>query len=185
MVLWFPGCSHSVVTCRAGQSGVDAPDIQCRVVEARRKAPAGLMAILAYIRRRRVSWAFADRFGSIACDMTVYALLGFDGWISMVDRIGFLEVTGRRVTSIAFPPVSIHRGMHGVIWMALSEIDRIVVRDVVASAATRCVGRMYRIHKWVCFGKATYSRTIDARTVVCIRVTGAAIIRRGDVTCRF
>lgn len=43
---------------------------------------------------------------------------------------------------------------------------------------------MYRIHKRICSGKATCDRTVDAGTVGCIRVTFAAINRRGDVTCR-
>jgi len=36
------------------------PGIQCRVIEARRKTTAGLMALLTHIRGRRVCGAFAD-----------------------------------------------------------------------------------------------------------------------------
>ena len=43
---------------------------------------------------------------------------------------------------------------------------------------------MHRIDKRICSGKATCDRTIDAGAVGCIRVTFAAINRRGDVTCR-
>src|SRR5512143_3019897 len=184
VVLYFPGCSHPIMACRTGQSLVYAAHFQCRVVEARRKAAAGLVALLAHIRRRRVCRAFADGLDDIACDMTTHALLSLDGRILMVDRIGFLEITCRRVTRVAFPAVGIHGGMHGVTWMAPGKIDRIVVGSVVATTAARCVGRMYRVHKRARLRKATYDRTIDARTVVRVRVALAAIIRRGNVTRR-
>ena len=41
---------------------------------------------------------------------------------------------------------------------------------------------MYRIHKRIRCGKATRGGTIDARAIVCCRVTGAAIRCRRDVT---
>ena len=44
---------------------------------------------------------------------------------------------------------------------------------------------MYRIHKRIGLGIATRRRPIDERTVGFIRVTHAAIRRRGNVTYRF
>jgi hypothetical protein len=44
---------------------------------------------------------------------------------------------------------------------------------------------MDSIHKRVGSGKAAYDRTIDARTIGCIRVALAAVSRRrGNVACR-
>ena len=55
----------------------------------------------------------------------------------------------------------------------------------MATAATRGVRRMHRIHERICIGKTTCDRTVDAGTVGCIRVTCTAIGRRGYVACRF
>ena len=75
--------------------------------------------------------------------------------VLVVDRIGLHEFTCRSVTGIAFPTIRVHRGMHGIRWMALGKIDRIVICAVVACTATRCVGGMDRIHKWIGLGEAT------------------------------
>ena len=49
MILRLPRCIHTIMTGSAGQPVVYPPRIQCRVVEARGKTAAGLMAILARI----------------------------------------------------------------------------------------------------------------------------------------
>jgi len=115
------------MTCLTRQPLVYAPRIQRGVVEACSKATAGLMALLARIRRRRVCRALADGVNGIAGDMTTHALLGFNRWVLVVDRVDFLEIAGRRMTSIALPTVGIHRGVRGIAGVALGEIDRIVV----------------------------------------------------------
>lgn len=184
VVYGFAGCSHPVVTCRTRQPVVYAAGIQRRVVEARNKSAACLMALLTQVRRRRVRRAFADRSSRVARDVAADARLGFDGRILVVDRIGFQEIAGRRVARIAFPAVGVDGGMHGITWMGPRAIGRIVVRAVVASAATCCVRGMYRIHERICSGKATCDRPIDAGTVGRIRVTGTAISRRRDVSSR-
>ena len=127
MVLRLPGCIHSIMTGRTGKPVVYASHIQCRVVEARGKTATGLMAILAHIRRRRVRPAFADGFNRTAVDMATYARLGLNGWILVIDRIGFLEITCRGVTCIAIPTIRINGVMHRIRRMALGKIDRIVV----------------------------------------------------------
>ena len=120
-------CIHAIVASGTGQSVVDAAHIQCRVVEARSKATAGLMAMLALIVRRRVGATFADGLSRIAVGVTAYALLGLDGRILVIDRIGLHEITRRGVTRIAIPTVRIDGGMHGIRWMFSGVIDRIVV----------------------------------------------------------
>ena len=105
------------MTCRTCQSVVYAPGIQCGVVETRYKSAASLMALLTQIRRRRVRWTLTDGSSGIACDMATYARLGLDGWILVVDRIGFQEIACRRVTRIAFPAIGIDCGMHRIAWM--------------------------------------------------------------------
>lgn len=49
MVLRLPRCIHAIMTSGTGQPVVYSPGIQCRVVEARGKTTARLMAILARI----------------------------------------------------------------------------------------------------------------------------------------
>jgi len=117
VVYCFPGCSQPVMTGRTWQSVVYAPGIQCRVVEARYKSAAGLMALLTQIRRRRVRWTLTDGSSGIACDMATYTRLGLDGRILVVDRIGFQEIACRGVTRIAFPAIGIDCGMHRIAWM--------------------------------------------------------------------
>jgi hypothetical protein len=172
------------MTGRTRQTVVYSAGIQSCVVETRNKSAASLMALLTQIRRRRVRWAFADGSSGIACDMATYARLGLDGWILVVDRIGFQEIACRRVTRIAFPAFGIDCGMHRIAWMGPGGIGGIVVRTVVAGAATCGVRRVNRIHKRISIGKSAGGRAVDAGTVGCIRVTIAAINRRGDVTCR-
>lgn len=157
---------------------------QGRVVEARGKATAGLMALLARVRRPRVVRTFADGSRRIAYHMTGYARLSLDRRVLVVDRIDFLEVASRGVTRVAVPAVRIHRRMHGINRMGLGEIDRVVIRGVVTRTATGRVSRMYGIHERSCRSKATPDRAIDARTVGCIRVTLAAIKRCGNVPRR-
>ena len=131
-----------------------------------------------------MSRTFADGFKRIARDMTTYALLGLNDWILVVDRIGFLEITRRSVTGIAIPAIGIHCGMHGIRWMTLGKINRIVIGAIVAITATRCVGWMHRIYKWIGLGKAACNRTIYPRSVGLILVTHAAICRCGNVSRR-
>ena len=59
--------------------------------------------------------------------MTTNARLGLNDRVLVVDRIGLHEFTCRGVAGIAIPTIRIHRGMHGIRWMALGKIDRIVV----------------------------------------------------------
>ena len=87
--------------------------------------------------------------------MATNARLAFNNGVQVVDRIGLHEFTCRGVTGIAIPTIRIHRGMYRIRWMALGKIDRIVVCAVVTCTATRCVGGMDRIHKWVGLGEAT------------------------------
>ena len=123
----LPGCCHPVMTCRARQAVIGAPGIQCRVVEARRKGAAGLMALLTRIRRCGVRWAFANGAGSIARDMTTYALLRLNGRVLVIDRIGFQEIAGRRMARITVPAVGINGGVHGIAWVRPGGVDRVVV----------------------------------------------------------
>ena len=126
-LLWLPGCCYPVVTGRTGEPLVCAAGIQRGVVETPSETTAGLVALLARIRCRRVRCAFADRANDIACDMATHALLRLDGWILVVDRIGFQEITRRGVTSVALPTVGIHGGVHGIAWMGRGMKDRVVV----------------------------------------------------------
>jgi hypothetical protein len=87
--------------------------------------------------------------------MATNARLALNGWVLMIDRIGLFEITRRGVTGIAFPTIRVHRGMHGIRWMALGQIDRIVICAVMACTATRCVGRMDCIRKRIGFGEST------------------------------
>jgi len=86
--------------------------------------------------------------------MATNARLAFNERVLVVDRIGLQEFTGRGVTGIAIPTIRVHRGMHGIRWMALGKIDRIVVCAVVACTATRCVGGMGRVHERIGLGEA-------------------------------
>ena len=72
-------------------------------------------------------WASADWFSGSTIGMATNARLGLNGRILMVDGIGLHEFTCRGVAGIAIPTVCIHGGMHGIRWMALGKIDRIVV----------------------------------------------------------
>ena len=123
----FSGRGHPVVTCGAGQSVVCAPRIQGGVVEGRYETAAGFMALLTLIRRCRMHWAFADGTSGIACDMTAYALLGLDGRILVVDRIGLQEIASRRMTCIALPAVGVGSGVHRITRVRPRLIDRVVV----------------------------------------------------------
>jgi hypothetical protein len=87
--------------------------------------------------------------------MAANTRLGLNGRILVINRIGLHEFTCRGVTGITIPTIRVHRGMHGIRWMALGKIDRIVVCAVVACTATCCVGGMDRIHKWIGLGVAT------------------------------
>lgn len=175
MVGRFPGGIHTIMAGRTGQPVVGAAHIQRRMVEACGKAAAGLMAMLALIRRRRVSCALADRLRCVAIGVATYTLLGLDGRILVIDRIGLHEIARRGVTRIAIPAVRIDGGMHGIRGMSPGIIGRIVVGTVVTSAATRGVGGMDRIHKWACRAISAGSCTADARAVVGIRMTDTAI----------
>ena len=185
VVLRLPGGIHPVMTGGTGQPLVDASAIQGGVVEAGGKTAAGLMTILAGIRRRRVRRAFADGFHRIAGRMTTDAGLGLDGRILVVDRIGFLEIARGGVTGIALPTIGVHGGVHRIHGMALGQVDRIVVGPDVAGTATGGVGGMDRIYKRRRSGIATRRRPIKARTVGGVRVTRTAIRRRGNVPRRF
>jgi len=157
MVLRLPGRIHAIVTGRAriSQCAICATTSQSRVVEARGKTAAGLMAILTHGRRYRVRRASADWFRGSAVDMATNACLGLNDRVLMVDRIGLHEIACRGVAGIAIPTIRIHRGMHGIRRMALGKIERIVIGAVVACAAARCVGGMNRIHEWIGLGEAT------------------------------
>jgi len=87
--------------------------------------------------------------------MAANARLAFNNRVLVVDRIGLHELTCRGVAGIAIPIIRVHRGMHGIRWMALGKIDRVVVCAVVACTAACCVGGMDRIHKWIGLGEAT------------------------------
>ena len=95
VVYRLPGCGQSVMTRRTREPVVYAAGIQCRVVEARNKSAARLVALLTQIRRCRMRWALADRSSGIACDMAADARLGFDRGVLVVDRIGFQEIACR------------------------------------------------------------------------------------------
>ena len=86
--------------------------------------------------------------------MATNARLALNDRVLVVDRIGFHEITRRSVAGIAIPTVRVHRGMHGIRWMALGKIDRIVVGAGVAGTATRCVGGMDCIHERIGLGEA-------------------------------
>ena len=186
VVTRMSGCIRPIVTVCAGVFPVVySTRIQGRVVEARGKAAAGLMAVQAGIRRCRVRPALADGFHRIASGMTGHARLGFYGRILMVDRIGLQEITRRGVTGIAIPPIRIHRGMRRVRGMAPGTIDRIIVGTDVARPATGGIGRVHRIHKRVSLGITAHTRAINARTIGFVRMAGAAIRTGGeDVTRR-
>ena len=140
-----------------GHSLVYAPGIQCRVVEAGDKTASCLMAILTCIRGRRVCRAFADGLRRIALDVTAHALLRLDGWILVVDRCSFREITRRRVTGIAIPAVRIRRVMRRRYRRGIERgaINRVVVQTAVAVIAPSRVGRMNRIYKRTRVGEAT------------------------------
>jgi hypothetical protein len=87
--------------------------------------------------------------------MATNARLALNDRVLVVDRIGLHEFTCRGVASVAIPTISVHRGMYGIRRMTPGKIDRIVICSVVACAATRCVGGMDRIHKWIGLGEAT------------------------------
>lgn len=182
-MVWRSPCGvHAIVTGGTGQPVIDTAHVQRRMVEACGKAAAGLMAMLALIRRRRVRSALANGLSRIAVGMATYALLGPDGRILVVDRVGLHEIARRGVTRIAIPTVRIHGVVHGTRGAAPGVIDRISVGTIVTRAATGCVDGVYRIHKRNCRGKTTRPGTVDARAVGRIRVTHAAIRRRGNVT---
>jgi len=182
MVWRLPCGVHAIMTGGTGQPIVDTAHVQRRVVEACGKAAAGLMAMLALIRRRRVGSTLADRLSRITVGVATYTLLGPDGWILVVDWIGLHEVTRRGVTRIAIPTIRINGVMHRTHWTAPGVIDRICVRTIVTRAATCCVHGMYRIYERGGRGIATRPGTVNSRTVSRIRVTHAAIRRRGNMT---
>lgn len=184
MILRLACRSHTIVTGRTGQPVVGAALIQGRVVEASGEAAPGLMTILAGVRCRRVAGTFTDGLGRIACDMTAYACLGLDSRVLVIDRIGLLEITRRRVTGITFPTIRIHCAMHRIRRMTLGKINRIVVRRIVAGTTTRCVGRMYRIYKRGCRSISTRTSPIDAGPVGGISMTLTAICRRDRYVTR-
>jgi len=154
MVLRFARRIHAIVTGRTGIGQCAIYSSKCRVIESRGEAATGLMTILALGRRRRVRRTSADRFSGSTVGVATDARLGFNDRILMVDGIGFLEITCRGVAGIAIPTIRVHRGVHGIRWMALGKIDCIVECAVVACAATRCVGRVNRIHEWIGLGEA-------------------------------
>jgi hypothetical protein len=186
MALRLPSRIRAVVTGRAGigQCAICASPSQCRVVEARGKAATGLMAILAHGRRRGVRRASADRLSGSAVGMAANARLGLNGRILVIDRIGLHEITCSGVTGIAFPTIRVHRGVHGIRWMALGKIYRIIVCAVMACTATRCVGGVDRIHKWISLGEAAQNRAVYIGAIGGVCMTLAAVSRRGNVTCR-
>ncbi len=142
VVLDFPGCSRPIMTGRTGQSFV-CP-CQGRVVEARDKTTAGLMALLAQVRRPRVVRTFADGSRRIAYHMTGYARLSLDRRVLVVDRIDFLEFASRRVTSVAVPALRIGGGVCRTEWGSLARglVGRIIVGTNVARTATGRESRM-------------------------------------------
>ena len=119
---------------------------QCRVVEAR-KATAGLMALLTQVRRHRVvcSCTLADGSRDIARRMAAYARLSLDRRVLVVDRIDFLEVASRRVTSIAIPTLRIGGGVCRTEWCGSLDrgvVGRFIVGINVACTATGRESRM-------------------------------------------
>ena len=117
---------------------------QGRVVEARDKATAGLMALLTQVRRLRVGRTFADRSRGIGYHMAAYARLSLDRRVLVVDRIDFLEVASRRMTSIAIPTLRIGGGVCRTEWgsWARGVVGRFIVGSNVARTATGRVSRM-------------------------------------------
>ena len=59
--------------------------------------------------------------------MTTNARLALNYRVLVVDRVGLHEITCRGVAGIAIPTIRIHRGMHGIRWMALGKVEHIVV----------------------------------------------------------
>ena len=117
---------------------------QCRVVEARDKTTAGLMALLTQVRRLRVGHTFADGSRRIACHMAAYARLSLDRRVLVVDRIDFLEVASRRMTSFAIPTLRIGGGVCRTDWASLARgvVGRFIVGTNVARTATGRESRM-------------------------------------------
>jgi len=72
-----------------------------------------------------------------AATLTGHTLLSLDGRVLVVDRVGFFEVASRSVARIALPSRWRPRGVHGITWMGLCKVDRVVVGSDVGKYGSR------------------------------------------------